>query len=53
VKLRYFVTCSEHGVKDDPVLQYWDTEIERWQNIPWVECKDWEEEEYLVKEEIY
>ena len=46
VRLRWFVTCSEHGLKTEPVLQYWNGY--RWQHIEYVECKEDEREEYMT-----
>lgn len=55
MRLRYFSTCDENRVKTEPVLQYWDEEYwngdsynnGRWFELPYVECKLDEEEDYL------
>lgn len=47
MKLRWFRTCDKNGVKSEPELQCWDEEYKFWFDIPYVECKDWEEDEYL------
>ena len=46
MRLRYLITCDKNGVKTEPMLQYWDDESNRWECVPWVECKTWEEEAY-------
>lgn len=58
MKLRWFSTCDKNGVWSEVRLQYWDTDIcdiglgrGRWRDVPHVECKTWEEEEYLTREE--
>ncbi len=51
MKLRWFVTCSEHGVKTEPTLQYWNEDY--WADVDYVECKDWQTEEYLNDKDAY
>lgn len=54
MKLRWFVTLNKHGFRSESLLQYWDKAVGpegRWQDVPYVECKDWEEEKYLTDEE--
>lgn len=46
-KLRWFRTCDENGVKTEPELQYWDEDLNQWETVPYVECKDYEEEDYM------
>lgn len=51
MKLRWFATCNRDGVWSESCLQYWDEDNRRWEDVPRVECKTWEEEEYLTREE--
>jgi len=53
MKLRWFTTCNKDGVKSKPTLQYWDKVLELWENIPYIECKTWEEQIYLKNENLY
>lgn len=41
-KVKFIVTCDEHGVKSEPVLHYWDYYTEEWIVVPTDECKTWE-----------
>jgi len=42
MKLKYFVTCNENGLKTDPELHYWDEDLEQWLPVETEECKTWE-----------
>ena len=53
MKIRWFSMCDENGVWTTPVLQVWDSENNRWEDIPYVDCKTWEEESYLHNEFAY
>lgn len=50
-KLRYFATCGKHGVKSEPELQFWHAEYGHWCTIPYIECKEEDEEEYMHDED--
>ena len=50
MKLRWFSMCDENGVWTKPRLQFWNKDAHRWQDIPYVDCKTWEEEKYLQDE---
>lgn len=38
MKLRFFQTCDSDGVKSRIVLQWWNTAINTWQDVPLIEC---------------
>lgn len=46
--LRWFVTCTETGLKSEPILQCWSKAFKCWIDIPYIECKIREEETYLT-----
>lgn len=52
MKLRWFVVCDKDGRKTNPELQYWDEGYQMWDGIPYVECKDYEEAQYMSNEEV-
>lgn len=52
MKLLFITICYKNGIKDVPELHYWDTNLERWELVPCVECKTWEMEKRLTDEDI-
>ena len=48
MRIRWFRTYDEFGVKSDLELQIWDHFYGRWESIEFVECKESEEEGYLT-----
>ena len=53
MNLRWFAMCDENGRKTSAVLQYWEENSCLWVDIPYVECKTWEEDNYLMTEHIW
>lgn len=50
MKLRWFVVCNKYGRKTEPSLQVWNEDDKIWETIPYVECKEWEEDYYMENE---
>lgn len=50
MKLRWFKMCNKDGVWTKPILQFWNEEGHCWEDVPFVDCKTWEEEKYLQDE---
>lgn len=53
MKLRWFSMCNEHGVWTERVLQYWNEEEHRWQDVHEQTCKTWEEDECMTMEPFW
>lgn len=53
MKLRWFVVHYGNGVKTQPVLQYWDEDAKKWENVPYFECNIYDEEKCLYDENLY
>lgn len=51
--LRWFVVCDKDGVKSEPELQFWNKDRNVWESISYVECKAWQEGEFLTDKSAY
>jgi hypothetical protein len=45
MKLRYFQSYDQNGLNSEVALQYWDTEIKKWVDVPFVRVSVLEESE--------
>lgn len=48
ILLRWFATYDKDGKKSPSELQYWDSEIERWNGVSYIECNEVDEFNYIL-----
>ena len=48
MQIRWFQTYDEYGLNSEKTLQYWDSDMERWLDVPFIRCRISEEERYLT-----
>ena len=51
MKLRLFTVVDEYGRKSEPSLQFWSKEYDRWEDVPYIECSQKLEDEYIKDED--
>ena len=50
MKIRIFQIYDKFGVNSEEALQCWDEDSQRWIDVPYVRCRDIDEEEALTTE---